>query len=107
GRLLQEISVGPLQAMIPMLFHDACAGYSKLALRLLDVLIAVERAHPLSAPPSTGPAQCIYCLTLEGDFGSEEHVIPESLGGDAMVLRDSVCRRCNNTLARLDQTLLE
>jgi len=32
--------------------------------------------------------QCIYCRTHDGDFGPEEHVIPESLGGDAIILVD-------------------
>jgi hypothetical protein len=50
--------------------------------------------------------QCIYCLTRDGDFDSEEYVIPESLAGDELVLRDSVCRRCNNDLARLDEALV-
>ena len=31
-------------------------------------------------------ARCIYCLTTTGPFTSEEHVIPEALGNDELVL---------------------
>lgn len=105
-RLLDKLSIGPMADMLRMTFHDVCASYAHLVLILLDVILEFERSHPQPEPPAQGEPQCIYCLTREGDFGPEEHVIPESLGGDEVVLRHSVCRHCNNTLSRLDETLL-
>ena len=105
--LLDALSVGPLVAMVPLVFHDVCAQHGRLALAMLDVINDYEHSHPMQAPTEEGQPQCIYCLTFDGDFGSEEHVIPESLGGDELVLRGSVCRRCNNNLASLDERLLD
>lgn len=58
---------------------------------------------------STGPGQCIYCRTLEARFSTEEHVFPEGLGNDEIILEKGyVCDRCNNgLLAQLDQALLD
>jgi hypothetical protein len=38
-------------------------------------------------------ANCLYCRS-DGPFGTEEHVIPESLGNKDLVLRGEVCDRC-------------
>jgi HNH endonuclease len=54
--------------------------------------------------------RCIYCLTTKGDFGSEEHIIPESLGNKEFILpRGYGCKKpCNNEiLSWLDQQLCE
>lgn len=106
---LAELSVGPMQALVPMLFHDACARYADLVLVVLEVVLEVERAHPEAfggrSQDAAGP--CIYCGASEGDFSTEEHVIPESLGGDEVVLKGSVCSKCNNVLSHLDQVLVD
>jgi hypothetical protein len=67
----------------------------------------LERAGLASVTVAEEGAQCIYCLKRDGDFSTEEHVIPESLGGDEIVLSGCVCSTCNNVLSQLDQTLLE
>ena len=56
-----------------------------------------------------GPQRCIYCLAADTSFTSEEHVFPESLGNDEIVLpKGYVCDRCNNgVLASLDEHLLK
>lgn len=44
---------------------------------------------------------CLYCLAAEGPFGSEEHVIPRSLGPDTerfVIPPGGVCDPCNNWL---------
>lgn len=105
GRL-DGLNVGPFSALLEMLFHEACAAYTGVVFRLLDVLLDQERSQPRAATAqSTGP--CIYCRTRAGDFGPEEHVIPESLGGDELVLVGAVCAGCNNRLSRLDQVVLD
>ncbi len=54
-------------------------------------------------------AICIYCLTTTGKFTSEEHILPESLGNDEIILPVGfVCDRCNNgILSTLDESLIE
>lgn len=51
---------------------------------------------------------CIWCKREVSGKQPIEHIIPDSLGcPEDMVLRDGeVCGRCNNKLARLDQTLI-
>ena len=65
------------------------------------VLLASHRVEP-------NKFRCIWCRTVRPlAEASDEHVIPEALGADErLVLRDAVCRPCNNgRLARLDQAL--
>ncbi len=53
----------------------------------------------------SGP--CIYCRTIDAPFTSEEHVVPESLVGDELILpRGMVCDVCNSgALSDLDNCL--
>ena len=63
----------------------------------------VQTAQP-AAP------RCIYCLTTAPDaFLSEEHVYPEALGNEEMLLpRGIVCDNCNNrVLSGLDEALVK
>jgi hypothetical protein len=106
-RRLSELSAGPMHTLIPMLFHDACARYTQLVFLILDVILDMERAGLTAPTVAEGDTQCIYCLKRDGDFSAEEHVIPESLGGDEIVLSGSVCSTCNNVLSQLDQTLVD
>jgi hypothetical protein len=79
--------------------------------RLLDSAQLAEEAERARSPinePRLSP-QCIYCLSTRGSFGSEEHVFPEGLGNDEIVLpRGYVCDKCNNgPLSALDDALLQ
>lgn len=103
--LLTQANVGPMAALVPMIFHDASIGFTSLVFEVLNELLAYERAHP-SATRDERTARCIYCGASDGDFGSEEHVLPESLAGDRLVIR-AVCTECNNRLSRLDQVLVD
>ena len=105
---LAELSMGPMEALLPMLFHDACANYSDLVFVVLEAILELEKAHPEAFVESDADGhQCIYCGKGESDFNAEEHVIPESLAGDEVVLKGSVCSTCNNVLSQLDQVLLD
>lgn len=42
--------------------------------------------------------QCVFCKS-DGPF-TIEHIIPESLGNDDLVLKDQVCSNCNNYFSR-------
>jgi hypothetical protein len=103
--LLAQLNLGPMAALIPMLFHDASIGFASLVFEVLDELLSYERAN-LSAARDDRPARCIYCGAGDGDFRSEEHVLPESLAGDMLVIRE-VCAECNNRLSRFDQVLID
>jgi hypothetical protein len=50
-----------------------------------------------------------YVLTISGDFTTEEHIFPESMGNDELVLpKGFVCKKCNNeVLSRLDSALID
>ncbi len=37
---------------------------------------------------------CLFCHS-NGPFTKPEHIIPEALGNDALILRDEVCDKCN------------
>ena len=52
---------------------------------------------------------CIFCKKSDVPFTSVEHIFPESLGNQELVLpKGVVCDICNNgVLAKLDQILIE
>lgn len=103
--LLAQMDVGPMAALVPMLFHYASIGFASLVFEVLDELLSYERGHP-SATGDEAPARCIYCGASDRNFGSEEHVLPESLAGDMLVIRE-VCAECNNRLSPFDQALID
>ena len=39
--------------------------------------------------------KCIFCLSENSSFSKEEHIIPESLGGDRILPKGFVCDQCN------------
>jgi hypothetical protein len=103
---LQAIAVGPMAGLVPLLFHEACSNYSRLALGILEVILELKRKH-MPDTADEGYGQCIYCRTTDGPFDTEEHVVPEAFGVDELVLTGCVCDPCNNRLARLDETLAQ
>ena len=105
--IVQSLSFGPGKHILPFAFHNICLNYAQLALALIDLVLEVERQHPDVRPHVIQQPRCIYCLTVEGDFASEEHVIPEAFGVDDMVIQGLVCGACNNRMSRLDQALCE
>ena len=90
---LQDVLAAPFMAALFELVR---------ALRGTAAFQALEREQ------ATGPGQCIYCRTTEGPFTSEDHVLPEGLGNDALVLsKGTVCDPCNHgDLSGLDEALL-
>lgn len=106
-QLLAQFSAGPTRALLLFAFYDACIAYSHLILAVVDALLELESKMPGLNRPAVESPRCIYCLHGEGDFESEEHVIPEAFGQDELVLRGAVCDSCNNALSVLDQHLVE
>jgi hypothetical protein len=97
----------------PLFWHQFHAytldGYA-LIYALFDVIALIEKSAKYQAlcdAKAPTKAKCIFCLTTSAIFSSEEHVFPEALGNDELVLpKGYVCDRCNNgVLARLDEAL--
>lgn len=105
--LLEEISLGPSRKFVQFLFHSACLSYSQLVFAIGDIAATAEQANNSQVTVGNEDPTCIYCLSGDGGFQSEEHVIPEAFGVDELVLRGVVCDRCNNRLSSLDQFLAE
>ncbi|MGK2852272.1 MAG: hypothetical protein ACSLFN_15380 [Candidatus Limnocylindrales bacterium] len=106
--ILESMSWGPMSAFVEMLFHEACGSYTSLVFDLLPIVREAEGAGRGTGEDEEAPAAtCIYCRTTAGDFGPEEHVIPESLVGDGLVIKGMVCGDCNNRLSALDQALID
>jgi hypothetical protein len=106
-KTLKELTFGPMEEMVPFLYYSACMTFSQLVLAILEAVRLVERIRPTCEAHAGPEPQCIYCLTSDGDFTSEEHVIPESLGNDELILRGAVCDVCNNKLSVLEQSLMD
>jgi hypothetical protein len=101
--------VGPL--FWNQFYTYTLAGFD-LASRLFSAIQEVEKSPKYKAlyvEPSPEKHQCIYCLRTSADFASEEHIFPESMGNDELILpKGFVCKDCNNgVLSVLDNTLLE
>ena len=108
---LNELTKMPL---VGPLFWFQFYSYTLNAFALMSVLfqviLTVEKSDKYSAvygeKISIEP-KCIYCLSTTGNFKSEEHIFPESLGNDELVLpKGYVCDKCNNgVLSQLDNAL--
>jgi hypothetical protein len=52
--------------------------------------------------------RCIYCGGTAGKFLEVEHIIPESLGNEELVLpRGYVCNECNNLISPLEKDFVD
>ena len=106
-RMLKLLALGPMEQMIPFLYYRACLTCSEIVLTIREAIRSAEGGRVALAAEDGREPRCIYCLASEGDFSAEDHVIPESLGNDELVLREAVCDACNNSLSRLEQSLLD
>lgn len=99
----------------PLFWHQfyvyTLKGY-ELVSALFDMFVLIEKGQKYQAlygDITPKISQCIYCLTTTASFTSEEHIFPESLGNDELILpKGFVCDKCNNeVLAGLDNVLLK
>jgi hypothetical protein len=76
---------------------------------LFDVIKLIEKNQENKLFNRETLNHCIYCLEKSAPFNSVEHIIPEALGNEDLILpRGYVCDRCNNgVLAQLDNFLLD
>lgn len=83
-----------------------------LATRLLKIIHEIEQSETyktLIGDSAKVDSRCIYCLTTSGDFTAEEHIFPEALGNDELILpKGMVCKSCNNNVfSPLENALVE
>lgn len=111
-KYLKSLSDTPLVG--PLLWHQFYAytleGF-KLVSTIFDLILRVEQSDKYKSiyPQTTIKKKlCIYCLETNASFTSEEHIFPESLGNDTLILvKGMVCDKCNNgILSQLDSILL-
>lgn len=93
-------------------FYEFTIGTLVLASKLFDAISEVEKSFKYKetyGDPDKIVKKCIYCLTTEGSFKSEEHTVPEGMGNNDYVLpRGYVCDKCNHgVLSMLDRELAE
>jgi hypothetical protein len=89
-------------------FYSYTENALSLASWLFEAISAAEKTEKFQQLYGDPPvARCIYCLSTEGPFRSEEHILPEAMGNHDYVLpRGYVCDPCNNgVLAGLDAEL--
>lgn len=109
--LLRELLSTPvLGQLLCFKFYDyTVQGYAMVS-KLFDLILAVEATQEHKKGCGDGSRainRCIYCLSTEESFTSEEHIVPEAMGNyDQVLLKGYVCDRCNNgMLALLDNEL--
>jgi len=109
SKLSKNLFIGPL-------FWFQFYSYSLNALALMGILFQIiliveksERYKAIYGEKILTEPKCIYCLQTIGSFKSEEHIFPESLGNDELILpKGYVCDKCNNgVLAQLDDVLIK
>jgi hypothetical protein len=85
---------------------------SSRPLMISHLLGLMDRPAYLRVKPDTSasdPPGCLYCMRTAGPFNSVEHIIPEGLGNEHLILpRGVTCDPCNNgPLSVLDNEILD
>lgn len=92
-------------------FYNYSYEVYKVCETLYKLIRHVEKNEVIKPTDHKKPknSQCIYCLTTNGNFSSEEHIYPESIGNTEIILPAGfVCDSCNNgVLSYLDNCLVE
>ncbi|MYB59056.1 MAG: HNH endonuclease [Gemmatimonadetes bacterium] len=110
---LKALKIGYLERNLSLsLFYDYSVNGLHVVSGLFDLILKAEKSAQYQSKfqdPPVKNKKCIYCLTENGSFTSEEHIIPESLGNDEYILpKGYVCDTCNNkVLSHLDNQLIQ
>ncbi|NAS89853.1 hypothetical protein C4E24_09030 [ANME-1 cluster archaeon AG-394-G21] len=79
-------------------------GYCLDVFKVLSIIIDYLEKHDIHPPRTDRKNHCIFCKTTDGNFSTVEHVIPESIGNETLLLpRGYVCNKCNNEISNLEQ----
>lgn len=92
-------------------FHSYILGGFEIVSGLFDCirLLRTQDGGVDLLDDAVHPNRCIFCLQRSGPFAAEEHIVPESLGNNDLILpRGYVCDDCNHTtLSQLDSALVD
>jgi HNH endonuclease len=110
-QLEQILSVPIMRPILLNRFHSYNQEGLLLVSRIFDLLQRIEQCESYKAlveRVTPKENRCIYCLSTSGDFTTQEHIFPDSMGNDEFVLpKGFVCKTCNNeALSRLDSALI-
>lgn len=111
SKLLREIALVPVAG--PLFWHQfyfyALDGFFLISIFFDLILEWQKRITKNQELEDVHIKKCIYCLSSDHNFQSEEHIFPESLGNDEAVLpKGYVCDSCNNgVLSELDSYLID
>ncbi|MBV9240975.1 MAG: hypothetical protein JO314_03110 [Acidobacteria bacterium] len=106
---IQDIPFAP--QLFWLQFKNYCFESFRILSVVFDLIQEVEKhsEYKEALTPKESPIKkCIYCLTEDGPFTSEEHIFPETLAGDEIFLaKGFVCDPCNNGISsKLDEALI-
>ncbi len=102
----QRLEAVQLGSFVWLSFFSFAIAMLPIVQRLFEIAYDIERQSPPPLERRHGP--CLYCRSTAGPFRDEEHVIPEALGNDEVVLPPGVvCDPCNRRIGALDQYLSE
>jgi len=93
-------SLSSMPVVGPVFWHQFYSytlnGFSLIS-DLFDSISQWQNEDTERAVEDLSDAKCIYCLSSDNRFQSEEHIFPEGLGNDEAVLHKGyVCDKCNN-----------
>jgi tetratricopeptide (TPR) repeat protein len=102
--LARMFSMPVAQSLYWWMFHSYIVNAFGILWELMNIIQELEKKNCLSQLEKAQEPQCIFCLTTDGPFTTEEHIIPEALGNDELVLaKGMVCDKCQTVLSELDQ----
>ncbi len=110
--ILQQLTSNPVTKL---LFWNQFYTYSIIGFQIVSQIFEAikhiqtsEKYKRFIDATKLAKPQCIYCLSTGNSFSSEEHIFPESLGNEEMLLlKGFVCDECNNgVLSGLDEYLI-
>lgn len=107
--ITEGLSADPiLSRLLVFNFYNYCFEVFKISIQILNILVALKaNKHP--SHNACNKTVCIFCKQSDRPFTSSEHIFPESLGNNELVLEPGVvCDICNNrTLSGLDNYLVQ
>jgi len=102
--LARMFSMPVAQSLYWWMFHSYIVNAFRILWELMNIVQELEKKNCLSRAEEVHEPQCIFCLSTDGPFTTEEHIVPEALGNDELVLaKGMVCDKCQTVLSELDQ----
>jgi len=103
--ILEELNKTPLLGQLLWFEFD---NYHHKTFNIISLILQVIWKISEDPKQKDLTGYCIYCLRTDGSFSTEEHIYPESLGNDEVILQKGiVCKKCNNVFSELDDYLIK